>query len=551
MPKRIRMSILDFLRRPIIASPSRSPEARRGFRTSTWREPSSALLTSWRAWFHSPAPRLCAAVTRSLALLCAASGVLAQAQESSPDQRLREQVQMALRRGVEFFRAEVAVEGTYLWQYSDDLSKREGENRATATQGWVQPPGTPAVGLAFLSAWQATSNSLYLEAARETAHGLARGQLRSGGWTYLIDFDPAARRRIAYRDGGNPEGRNMTTFDDDTTQAALRFLMRTDRALEFRDAKIHEAVAYALASILKAQYPNGAWPQGYDQFPDPQKFPVNKASYPENWPRQWPGSGQYWFRYTLNDNALATTVETLFEAERTYAGHAGQKLSELARDCRRAAEKAGDFLLLAQMPEPQPAWAQQYDFNMNPAWARRFEPPAITGGESQGVLRTLLMLYRQTGDRKYVAPVPRAVEYLQRSRLPDGRLARFYELQSNRPLYFTKQYVLTYDDTDLPTHYAFKVGDSTSSILREYERLMKLSPAELRNGTEPSAVTATAQLVTEVKAILAAQDDSGRWVESGRLRTHGGDDPTRRVIRSATFIRHVETLSRYLSATAR
>ena len=38
------------------------------------------------------------------------------------------------------------------------------------------------------------------------------------------------------------------------------------------------------------------------------------------------------------------------------------------------AERAGDFILAAQMPEPQPAWAQQYDAAMHPAWARKFEP---------------------------------------------------------------------------------------------------------------------------------------------------------------------------------
>jgi len=74
---------------------------------------------------------------------------------------------------------------------------------------------------------------------------------------------------------------------------------------------------------------------------------------------------------------------------------------------RAAVHKAGVFILLAQMPEPQPAWAQQYDRDMHPSWARKFEPPAVTGGESQGVMRTLLDLYRMTGDKKYLEPLPR------------------------------------------------------------------------------------------------------------------------------------------------
>ena len=45
-----------------------------------------------------------------------------------------------------------------------------------------------------------------------------------------------------------------------------------------------------------------------------------------------------------------------------------------------ALTRLGDFLVLSQMPDPQPAWAQQYDFEMKPVWARKFEPPAISGG---------------------------------------------------------------------------------------------------------------------------------------------------------------------------
>lgn len=463
---------------------------------------------------------------------------------------LRPQAAQALRRAVEFFRREVAVHGTYLWHYSEDLSKREGEGVASATRGWVQPPGTPSVGNAILTAYEATGDPFHLDAAQETAHGLVRGQLRSGGWTYFIEFNPAERSKQAYREGSQANGRNTTTLDDDTTQAALRFLMRIDQILEFKDAKIHDCVRYGLESLLKAQYPNGAWPQGFDRFPDPAQFPVKPAAYPESWSRTWPGSQQYWQRYTLNDNALATTIETLFEAGRRY-GQAtpGNDLTNLAARCRAAAEKAGDFLLLAQMPEPQPAWAQQYDFDMHPAWARKFEPPAVTGGESHGVLQMLLQLYRETGRRKYLEPIPRALDYLRRSRLPDGRLARFYELRTNKPLYFTTDYQLTYDDRDLPTHYAFIVGDRTESIARDYERLKSLSPEALAALQTPKSAKVSSTLLADVKAVLAAQDARGRWIESGGLTYHRPKDPTVRVIRCETFIRNTEILSRYLAAT--
>ena len=92
-----------------------------------------------------------------------------------------------------------------------------------------------------------------------------------------------------------------------------------------------------------------------------------------------------------------------------------------------ALKKLGDFLILAQMPDPQPGWCQQYSYEMVPIWARKFEPAAVTGWESQDVMETLMLIARRTGDAKYLEPIPRALAYFQKSLLPDGQVARFYE----------------------------------------------------------------------------------------------------------------------------
>jgi hypothetical protein len=94
------------------------------------------------------------------------------------------------------------------------------------------------------------------------------------------------------------------------------------------------------------------------------------------------------------------------------------------------------------------------------------------------VIATLLDVYRRTGIPRYLEPIPTALDYLEASTLSDGSLARFYELKTNRPLYFTRDYTLTYDDDDLPTHYGFTVTSKVSSLRREYEQLRSLSPEE-------------------------------------------------------------------------
>lgn len=97
------------------------------------------------------------------------------------------------------------------------------------------------------------------------------------------------------------------------------------------------------------------------------------------------------------------------------------------------------------------------------------------------MLQGLLDLYRVTGEERFLEPVPRALAWIERSKLADGRLARFYELQTNRPLYFTKDYVLTYDDSDVPTHYSFKsAADWVPRLTAEYRRLRAGERAAVR-----------------------------------------------------------------------
>ncbi len=442
----------------------------------------------------------------------------------------------AMERAVRFFRTQVAAHGGYLWRYSADLTKREGEGKADPDTVWVQPPGTPAIGMVYLRAYERTRLPYLLDAARDAGECLVRGQLSSGGWAAEIRFDPAERRRWAYRvDESGPNRRNVSSLDDDMTQSAIRFLVRLDRALAGKDRRIREAADCAVEALIGAQHPNGAWPQGFTGRNRDSGRPVRSASFPATWSRLYTGK-QYWDQYTLNDNVMGTVISTLLEVAEVRGD----------RRCLDAARRGGDFLIRAQLPEPQPGWAQQYNADMEPTWARKFEPPAITGGESQQVMRTLIRLAERTGEARFLEPIPRALAYYRKLLLPGGRLARFYEIGTDRPLYFNRRYELTYDDSDMPTHYAFKVTSGLDAIEAAYKRVA----AKLNAGNGTSAAASSRESPPDSDAVrqaIAALDDRGAWVEDGRLRYHGDADDTTRIIDCETFIRNLDILSRYIA----
>lgn len=441
-----------------------------------------------------------------------------------------------MKRASTYFSGKVAVEGGYVYYYSPDLEKRLGEGVATATEVWVQPPGTPAVGEAFLNAHEATGDAYYLEAAIKAGRCLVYGQLESGGWRNSIDFDGSGPRIDQYRNGKG-KGNNFSTLDDDITQSALRFLMRLDSATGFKEPDIHEAVDYALKNLLAAQFPNGAFPQGWTGPVGARN--IVQASLPGY---DWRTEGrikEYWNEYTLNDGLAGTVADTLILAHRIYE----------EPGYRKALEQLGEFLLLAQLPEPQPGWAQQYGAEMHPIWARAFEPPAVSGRESEDAMLALLKIAEHTGEQKFTGPIVSGVKYLERSLLPDGQLARYYELESNLPLYMNrngKGYELTHDDANLPDHYGWKNPAQLSRIKDGYRALLAGRP--LSEVASPAPVEAA-----EVEKILKTLDSNGRWLTvhqntDARLVGQPKFQEGESYLSSAVFAENMNTLSRYVAA---
>ena len=455
---------------------------------------------------------------------------------------IRDQALATLKKAATYYHSKVARHGGYVYYTSPDLSERWGEGKHSVETVEVQPPGTPAVGMAYLKAYNATKDPFYLEAAKDAALCLVQGQLKSGGWRHTIHFAPPAKGQMGdyrKRAGGSDK---RSSLDDDQTQSAMQCLIQADEALEQKNAEIHEAALFALDGLMKAQFANGAFPQGWVG-PAPV-HPIVKPKYPDYEWRTFKKEEyhkSYWDYYTLNDDLATTLCDTLLEAIRVYKD---PKHTE-------ALKKLGDFLILAQMPDPQPGWCQQYNYEMIPIWARKFEPPGLSGGEGQGVMETLMVIHQKTGDKKYLEPLPRAIEYYKKSLLPDGQFARYYELKTNKPLYMVRKskelYELTYDDSNLPTHYGFKRPSRLAAIEAEYKRLTSgAAPAPAAPARTP------AELEAAVKKAIAALDGEGRWItisDGGKIVGQPDFKAGTKFIDGRAFNENVATLSEYLAQT--
>jgi hypothetical protein len=157
-------------------------------------------------------------------------------------------------------------------------------------------------------------------------------------------------------------------------------------------------------------------------------------------------------------------------------------------------------------------------------------------------MEVLHQLWVLTGDDRYLKPIPSALAWFERSKLPDGTYARFYELQTNKPLFFVKDtYVLTYDDGNMPTHYSFKTSQQSNLDLfkkqlakgREELQIHQAGPQTAKDWTSRAKGAAA-------KARKAAEslDSEGRWLKGAEID-------------AGEFVKHLMAMTTYVEARKR
>lgn len=426
-----------------------------------------------------------------------------QAQDMKELTALVNETEKALGKGIAYMQT-LSIEGGYVYYYTLDGKEKWGEGKTDDRTIEVQPPGTPAVGMSFLKAYQATQNTDFLQAAKEAASALVKGQNDLGGWEHKIYFD-------------QPKGKRVS-FDDNQTQSAISFLMALDQEID--QPELTQAIEKALAMMLESQLDNGGWPH------------------------QYPWQGNYHDYATFNDQGINDCIRVMIEANTFYNNEA----------YRNSLAKVGRFIMISQLPPPQPGWAQQYNEFLQPAWARSFEPPAVCPSASVHNINSIIDLYEFSGNKSYLEAIPDALKWLKESELPNGKWGRFLELGTNKPLYYDRGRIRVESMEDLSlerrTGYAYETNIKGGIEAVELRYLQTIDEAEI---PERETKKELKELIVEVKEILNTQDSLGRWVvknDKFKKRTPGyhwqGEYRYEDRISSALFNKNVTTLCNYL-----
>jgi PelA/Pel-15E family pectate lyase len=467
----------------------------------------------------------------ALALSILSVAPLASPQGGSPPDRQR--ILETMKRATVFMVETVSTNGGYVWSYLPDLSRRWGEIEARDTMIWIQPPGTPTMAHLLLDAYHATGDEYYYQAAEKAAAALIYAQLPSGGWNYVADF--AGDRSL--REWYDTVGRNAwrleefqhywgnATFDDAGTAEAAKFLLRL--YLEKHDPRYRGALDRAIQFVLDSQYPIGAWPQRY-----PLQHEFSHHGLPD-----------YTSYLTFNDDVAAENLEFLVMCYQTLGDP--RVLDPIIRGM--------NAFLVTQQGQPQAGWALQYTTDLRPAGARTYEPKAMVTHTTAANIALLVRFYRLTGETKFLARVPAALTWLDRTALPPGVApagrthATFVELETNRPLYVHREgsnvvngrYYVDHDPANTLGHYSSFRRIDVAGLRRLYDEARRIPPAELRkasplspgSGLQPLprffAVAAPAAGAATAADVVASLDARGAWIVPLGTTSHpyAGDGP--------------------------
>lgn len=274
-------------------------------------------------------------------------------------------------------------------------------------------------------------NTVY--ATKVRAESILIWQRNNGGWGKAVpDLNSY---NIAQTDGQKNTALSQknyldTTIDNGHVVTELRWLLADYKSTN--NPKYLAAAEKAIDYLFLAQYDNGGWPQYY------------------------PDKSGYRHQITYNDNAIVNVMNLMWDISK------GQKDTEVINAKYKAMavtsfNKGIDIILKTQITSPggkKTAWCAQHDeISLLPALARAYELPSISGSESVGIVKVLMLVEQPSTAVKQA--VKDAVDWFNSAKIYDIKTqtttnptdvivvsspgnviwARFYDLNTGLPFF--------------------------------------------------------------------------------------------------------------------
>jgi PelA/Pel-15E family pectate lyase len=296
-----------------------------------------------------------------------------------------------------------------------------------------------------------------------------------GGWPKNIDMAAVLTEPQRSAIAGEKHA-DDSTIDNGATYTQLNYLARVYAAPGL--ARHKESFLKGIDYLFKAQYDNGGWPQYY------------------------PRLTGYYKHITFNDDAMIGVLKLLQDIARKKTAFAFVDEARRAH-AESAVAKGIECILETQVVVrgKRTVWCAQHDeITLAAAPARTFEPVSLSGLESIGIVRFLMDVERP--DARVVEAIKSAVAWFRSAQLDGIRWieteagatqgydhvvvadrnapplwARFYEIETNRPIFSGRDRVIRYKVSEIEAErrngYRWYTEEPGKLLNRDYPAWLK------------------------------------------------------------------------------
>lgn len=297
-----------------------------------------------------------------------------------------------------------------------------------------------------------TSIASFAQSAVDTtAEKMLLYQRSYGGWpqyngdatNYNLAIDNLRKEKLL-ADKSLPDA----TIDDQSTTLEIEYLINAFSKTQ--NNTYLNAACKGIDYLLQAQNKAGGWPQWY------------------------PDTKGYHAHITYNDQAMIDVMNIMRKTENKDGAFASLP-KQYGSKAKTAMEKGIRCILNTQYKQSGKltAWCAQHDAQtLQPAKARMFELPSLSGNESVGIVRFLMAIDNPSEEIK--AAINAAVAWLDQVKILDVNVkfiddpngskrkdrvlisspghilwARFYDLKTNRPIFVGRDSQVKYEIADI------------------------------------------------------------------------------------------------------